>query len=349
MKVLHVLDRSFPNLSGYASRANYIIQNQKDLGVKPVVLTSPGQAYDSELEVIDDVPYYRMKDDKSEFNIKLPVVNEFLYVRRIYKKIIEIIEKENIDILHAHSPALLGLACLIAGRKRQLKVVYEIRAFWEDAAVASGKYSERSTKYKSVKFMESFVCRHVDKVVTIANHLKNDLIARGISPSKIFVVPNGVDSAKFHPVPKDEKLVIANNLKDKIVIGYVGTFFDFEGIEDLFLAMSDICKERQDVAFLLVGGGESEAVVRTLFKRENNDQMCYVGKVPHQEVLRYYSVMDVLAYPRKSKRVTELTTPLKPLEALSMGKPIICSNVGGLQELVGEGNALFFTPAILRN
>ncbi|RJQ23915.1 glycosyltransferase [Candidatus Parcubacteria bacterium] len=344
MKILHILDRSFPNLSGYASRAHYIIQHQKQLGLTPFVLTSFRHQSATEEDVLEGEKYFRMPSPKQNFLFRLPVLKEILEVHFISKRIEEIVKKEGIDILHAHSPAILGLAASKAGKRMRIKVVYEIRAFWEDAAAASHKYSENSLKYKLVKSLETHVCKKVDQVVTIAEGLRNDLIERGLSAGKIHIVPNGVDHLKFLPTPINTALANKLGAAGKTVIGYIGTFFDFEGIDNLIEVMFSVARDKPESFFLLVGGGETETVVREKFKIQNLPNVCYAGRVPHKEVLDYYSLIDIFVYPRKSSRVTELTTPLKPLEALAMGKAVICSSVGGLIELVGKDNALFFPP-----
>ena len=103
-------------------------------------------------------------------------------------------------------------------------------------------------------------------------------------------------------------------------------------------------KAKKNVALLVVGGGEMEDAIRALVEKSGNSAIILAGKVSPDMVSEYYALMDMVVYPRKSTRITEMTTPLKPLEAMALGKPVICSNVGGLKELVGEGNGLFFSP-----
>ena len=344
MKILHILDTSFPNLSGYASRAHYVIINQKKIGLNPVVLTSPNFKTDANEEVIDGIKYYRMPQQKKGCLSLIPFLNEYEIIKRVRNRIIDIIKKEDIDLLHPHSPPSLGLAALQARKQSGCKVIYEVRAFWEDAAVASSKYKNSSLKYKIVRAVETYTCKHADRVVTIAEGCRNDLIKRGVNSDDLFLVPNGVDTEKFRPMEKDDMLCEKLGLQGKVIIGYIGTFFDFEGIDDLLQVMCDICGNSDNIAFLLVGGGEKEESIKKQANRNKNKNIVYVGKVPHEKIFSYYSLMDVMVYPRKSTRVTELTTPLKPLEAMGLGKPVICSSVAGLLELVGSENGLFFSP-----
>ncbi|MFQ5456014.1 MAG: glycosyltransferase [Nitrospirota bacterium] len=348
MKILHILDLSVPDMCGYASRAYYIVKHQKMIGLEPVVLTSPKHISNRGHEIIDGINYYRTFPPQSSLISSLPILKDYELVRVVRKRILEVVKKENIDILHSHSPSLLGLAAIQTKRQTGCKVVYEIRAFWEDAAVASGKYTEYSLKYKNVRALEKYVCRHSDRVVTIAEGLKKDLVQRGIASDKVFTIPNGVDHKFFVSSPRDDKLYTKLGLNNKIVIGYIGTFFDFEGIEDMIHTMDDLGEENSNVVFLLVGAGEKEKQLRETIAEKKRSNIIYIGRVPHEEVLNYYSLIDIMVYPRKSIRVTELTTPLKPLEAMVLGKPVICSSVGGLIELVGHENGLFFSPGNMK-
>lgn len=341
MKILHILDRSFPYTGGYTSRAHYIIQHQKKLGLEPIVLTSYRHISEKDVEMMDGNMYYRMHSTVNPL-FKIPILKELLEIYHLSKRIDELINTEEIQILHAHSPVLLGIAAIKAGVKNRIKTIYEIRAFWEDAATASNKYTERSLKYKMVRSLETQLCKRVDHIVTIAEGLCNDLIKRGISTYKINIVPNGVDHDKFTPLSKNKILVDKLKLDGKIVIGYIGQFFNFEGVSDLIDTMFTLTKERTDIFFLLVGGGEEEAEISQKFNEQTMSNIHFEGRVPHDAVIDYYSVIDIFVYPRKSSRVTELTTPLKPLEALAMGKATVSSSVGGLIELVGKENGLFF-------
>ena len=238
INVLHLLNVSFPIVCGYSSRSNYIISNQVEMGLNPIVLTSPHQSDGKKMEFCDGLNYYRSSLLDSSLLTSVPWLREILLVNAVYKRILQIAQTEQIDVIHAHSPLLLGLAAIKAARRIGVKVVYEIRAFWEDAAVASGKHSERSLRYRLVRKLETYVCNRVNRVVTISKAMKNELISRGISENRIFMVPNGVDHLSFKPIPKNVKLIRRHNLKGKTVFGYIGTFFDFEGIDDLIDAFA---------------------------------------------------------------------------------------------------------------
>jgi PEP-CTERM/exosortase A-associated glycosyltransferase len=184
-------------------------------------------------------------------------------------------------------------------------------------------------------------------VVTICHGLRDDLIARGFAGGRIGVMPNGVDLTLFGaPPPRDKALRDKLKLGDGPVIGFIGSFYDYEGIDDLIDAMPALLAERPDARLLLVGGGPVEDALRARAKASPaRKAIHFAGRVPHGEVERYYSLCDVMAYPRKASRLTELVTPLKPLEAMAQGKLVAASAVGGHRELIVDGlTGTLFAP-----
>jgi PEP-CTERM/exosortase A-associated glycosyltransferase len=250
-------------------------------------------------------------------------------------------------VLHAHSPALCGKAALIAGRWLGIPVVYEIRAFWEDAAVSNGTGSEGNVKYRLTRALENHVVAGADAVVTICQGLKDDLALRGTDPAKIAISPNGVDLALFgEAVLPDPTLAAELGLGAGPVIGFIGSFYDYEGLDDLIAAMPLLTARIPDARLLLVGGGPMEHALKAQAEASPAAQAIrFVGRVPHSEVERYYALVDVMAYPRKRSRLTDLVTPLKPLEAMAQRKLVAASDVGGHRELITDGQTgTLFTP-----
>ena len=228
-------------------------------------------------------------------------------------------------------------------KKRGLPLLYEIRAFWEDAAVGNGTGQEGSLKYRATKALETYAVNRADAVAVICEGLARDLIARDVPAEKIMISPNGVDLGLFgDPPPPDLALAAELGLTGKTVIGYVGSFYDYEGIDDLIAAMRLL----PDAHLLLVGGGPMEFALRRQSKDSPaKDRIHFIGRVPHDQVERYYSLIDILAYPRKKMRLTDLVTPLKPLEAMAQRRLVAASNVGGHRELIEDGvTGTLFAP-----
>ena len=336
MKILHVLDVSWPVQRGYSIRGYYITKCQYQDGLVPIVLTSSRQYDDNRDVTHEGISYYRTEGGKGLFS-RVIILRELLQVFRLMKRIREIAVREKVDWIHAHSPVLWGIAAILAGRSIKKKVVYEIRAFWEDAAVDAGKYRENTLKYRTSQALETLLVKRADRVVAICEGIKQELIRRNVSEDKIVVVPNGVDTKKFIPVAKSERLVKKYGLEEKIVCGFIGSMFNFEGLELLVDAASLLRLRCSNLRVLLIGEGERYRNIKNMVKSAGLEKMITVtGRVSHDQIDEYYSVIDIFVYPRISKRITELVTPLKPLEAMAMAKIVIASDVGGLKELVND-------------
>ena len=345
MKILHVLDHSLPLQSGYVYRTMAILRGQRALGYEPVCVTSPKQGRSAGgAEEMERFLFYRAGLD-TRF-ARVPVVNEVLLMRTLAKKIAAVANVEHPDLIHAHSPTLNGIPAWRVARMFRVPFVYEIRAFWEDAAVDHGTTREGSLRYRLTRASETFLCRRADAVVTICEGLKNDLVGRGIAPSKIHVVPNGVDPDRFEPRPADAALRVRLGLNGGPVLGFIGSFYRYEGLDILIDAMAEILRVRPDARLVLVGGGEVEEELKAQVENRGLAKAVHFsGRVPQSETAAYYSIMDLLVYPRRSMRLTELVTPLKPLEAMALGKIVVGSDVGGIRELVEDGVTGRLAPA----
>lgn len=337
MRILHILDHSLPLHSGYTFRTRAIMKAQMAAGWEVAGITGGRHTATGPVEeIVEGLRFFRTPDGGGGGGVRA----ELSYVSRLARAVQERIEAFKPDLLHAHSPCLNGLAALWARRGRNLPLLYEIRAFWEDAAVGNGTGSEGSLRYRGTRALETFVCRRADAVAVICEGLRGDLIARGIEPGKIMVSPNGVDLELFgDPPPRDAVLAAELGLgEDAEVVGFIGSYYDYEGLDDLIAAMPVLLAARPKVRLLLVGGGPMEADLKAQIDALGlADAVCFVGRVPHETVDRYYSLIDILAYPRKKMRLTDLVTPLKPLEAMAQGRLVAASDVGGHRELIEDG------------
>jgi len=351
LRVLHVLDHSWPLLSGYSVRSRRLVSAQKRAGFAPAVLTGPLHEVDDAGAAdirVDGLSYYRTPLGDGLFGHAIrrrwPLLRELAVVRKLQRHILCVLDRERFDVVHAHSPALCGLAAWRAARARGLPFVYEVRAFWEDAAAEQNRTAPGSLRYALTRHLEGFLVRQADAVVGISRLILNDLKDRGIMPDKLFYVPNGVESETFQPLAKDVQLAAELRLGHGPVLGFVGSLYRYEGMSWLVQAAARLRQRGLPVQLVIVGDGEdTENVRRTIEQTGGAGWVRLVGRVPHEQVRRYYSLMDVMAYPRCRTRLTELTTPLKPLEAMAQGKPVLASDVGGIRELFdGQPNCVLF-------
>ncbi|KFI08476.1 TIGR04063 family PEP-CTERM/XrtA system glycosyltransferase [Massilia sp. BSC265] len=339
MRVLHVLDHSIPLHSGYTFRTRSILREQRAMGWETFHVTGSKQNSGSALEeTVEGLHFYRTPVVDG-FLGKLPVLNQKQVIDGLERRLAEIIPIVRPDVLHAHSPSLNAIAALRAGKKFGIPVVYEVRAFWEDAAVDHGTATENGLRYRLTRALESYALKRADAVTTICEGLRRDIVARGIPADKITVIPNAVDIDKFAVGGvADQALKAKLGLADARLIGFIGSFYAYEGLDILLRAVPALTAERPDLRVLLVGGGPEDARLRQLAKDLGiADKVVFTGRVPHDQVQMYYDLLDVLVYPRLSMRLTDLVTPLKPLEAMAQGRVLAASDVGGHLELIADG------------
>jgi len=352
-RVLHVLDHSWPILSGYSVRSRDLISAQHRLGQEILVVSGPLQQVDNPASVdtiVDDVQYFRTPAAgviaRLALSKRWPILREWYTVRLLRKRILQLIQTHNIDIIYAHSPALCGLAALQAARAKNLPFIYEVRGFWEDAAVDQQRTTKSSLRYRATRALETYVARQADAIAAIAQPMLQDLAARNISSTKMFCVPNGVDAQRFSPVPRDPELAAQLGLTGAPVLGFFGSLYRYEGVSWLMRAVAELRARGIPLQVLVIGRGEEEQAIRAAVRDYDlADVVKLIDHVPHDQIKRYYSVVDVMVFPRLSIRLTELVTPLKPLEAMALGKPVLASSVGGHRELIEHDfNGLLFRP-----
>jgi glycogen(starch) synthase len=352
-RVLHLLDHSWPILDGYSQRSRSIVDSQLLIGMHPHVLTGPSQLVDdpeATEQLMQGVSYSRTAVQagiaRQVIHGRLPLLRELAVVRLMERRIEELCDAESFDVLHAHTPALCGLAALRASRSRHIPFVYEVRSFWEDSAVVQNKTTRSSLRYRLGRGLETFVARRADAIVGISRAILRDLEARPIAVPKLFHVPNGVDATRFVPRVRDEGLASELGVSNVPTIGYLGTLFPWEGIPWLVRAAAQLHTSGMIFKLIIVGDGPAAAeVLDTIRALKAEDFISFLGRVPNDQVERYYSVMDILVYPRLNVRTSEIVTPLKPLEAMALGKAVIGSAMGGVRELIEpEVTGLLFEP-----
>lgn len=345
--ILHILDHSIPLHSGYTFRTRAILEQQRALGWNTSHITSIKHTVAKALEEdIDGLHFYRTPPPTGVMK-KLPLLNQWAVVNTLAKRLEEVARIIKPDILHAHSPVLNGMAALRVARRLDIPLVYEIRAFWEDAAVDHGTTKEDSMRYKATRALETYVLRRAHAVTTICEGLRNDIVARGIPQDKVTVIPNAVDLEHFTVGgAPDQQLAEKLGLDGKQILGFIGSFYAYEGLALLLQAFPDILRTVPDARILLVGGGVQENHLKQLAMDLGiADKVIFTGRVPHDQVQRYYDLVDIFVYPRLSMRLTELVTPLKPLEAMAQGRLVIASDVGGHKELIRQGETGYLFAA----
>lgn len=284
----------------------------------------------------------RMASVRKTAAMVLHGIEEVALLRVFEQRLVALLRAERPDVVHAHSPYRCGLPALKACRALGLPLVYEVRGLWEESNVAAGKYG-RGLKYRAWRRWETQVMRAADAVITICEALRGEVVSRGVSRSRVFVVPNAVDPETFRPCegPSPSGDAALRELRGRLTrptLGYVGTLRELEGVEGLIQAVAILQERGVRTSALIVGDGVSAGPLRGAAERLGvADRVVFTGRVAHEQVRRYYELIDIFVVSRPSLPVTRLVTPLKPLEAMAMGKAVILPDLEALREIVEDG------------
>ncbi|MCB1996263.1 MAG: glycosyltransferase, partial [Rhodoferax sp.] len=358
-RALNLLAFSLPYTSvGYATRSHGLALGIQHAGWDIRPFTRPGFPQDFKPELqgqalpdsdcIDGITYGRL------FAAARVGSSEVEYMRSSAAHYERLIRELRPQVVHAASNYVTALPALVAARRCGVPFIYEVRGFWEVTRSSRDAGFERTPKFRHMERFERVVALNADRVITITTAMRDELVARGVAADRIDIAFNSVDPARFSPRPRDEALAQRLGLPAGVpVIGYVGSFVDYEGLDDLVTAAAGLRDQGADFRMLLVGDG---AVFQSLIDQVQalglDDLVTLTGRVPHDEVEAYYSLIDVAPFPRKPWEVCELVSPLKPFEAMALHKPVVVSSTRALLEIVEDGvNGLLFdkgSPASLQ-
>ena len=341
-RVLHLLTNSLPyRQAGYTVRAQNVARCQQDHGLDPIMATragfprNEGVVHAHRRDVVDGVTYHRLRPDLDRMAGPDVMATETAHAA------VALIRDIRPSVLQPTSNHLNGQIALALGTRFGLPVVYEVRGFLEETWLSRmGPAAADSDRYLAARTVETAVMDAADAVVTLSETMRQDILSRSvISPDRVVVVPNGVDVERFVPGPRDERLAASLGIgPDETVVGYISSFTSYEGIGYLIRAAALLRERGRRVRLLLVGDGEARSELEAVAREVGLDDgtAIFTGRVPHDDVLRYYRTIDVFVVPRTNDRVSQLVTPLKPYEAMAMEKALVVSAVGALLEIVTE-------------
>ena len=330
-RILHVLHTSFPHLCGYSIRSDQILALQVQAGMDVAVVTSAQQPVPNADEQQAGITYYRTPTP----GLMRSPVRECQLMWSLFKRLVSVIRVVKPDLVHAHSPVLVGIPAYLAARWSRKAFVYEVRDLWENASVDRGKFSTGSVFYRVARFLETWLLRRADSVFTIGEALRGELAQRTTRP--VTVIPNGTNPDAFVPAQPEPSWIETWNPQHREIIAYIGSFQPYEGLAVMIRAIRPIVGRRPMAHLLIAGDGPERAVLEKLAQDEGvANHVTFVGRVPHHRVKEIYAISDLLVYPRIETLTTSLTTPLKPLEALSMEKAVLASNLPAIRELITD-------------
>jgi len=349
MKICYLLHNRLPyNSGGYASRTHGLLTNISNYGWDIHGVSRLGYPEDKmhdiisqKIDIIDDIHYHRLRHK----NIGLGKIDMKRYLQVYAEVLYDFARKEKPSIIHAASNHMNGLVGNAVAKALGIPSVYEVRGLWEITRISREPQWKDTDYYNLMVKLETQAAKDADVVLTLTEALKSEMIARGISQDKIYIIPNGVTSERFVPRQRDCVLEYELGLSGKCVIGYIGSVVAYEGLELLIDAVSILDSEDTiPFAVLIVGDG---ALLDSIKKRAKEKGVMkyfiFTGRVAHKDVERYYSLVDIAPFPRLAQPVCEMVSPLKPFEAMATQKAVIASDVNALAEIVKDGyNGLLF-------
>lgn len=338
-RVLHLLERTLPYWqSGYTVRTYYSLLAQRDAGLDPIAVTRLGfPAIDGidamdEVEDVGGIPHHRLPAKGAR---SLPTDRYLSLYTAKAAQVIEEVRPALIAPATSYHNAMVGLAL---GKHYDLPVVYEVRGFREDSFAENRDEAAGTELFEALHRTEQRLMLAADHVITLAEVMKDEIADRGVDRDRITVIPNAVDTERFAPRPKDLELARSLGLADRVVLGYISTLVGFEGVDLLLRAIHQLLQQDLPVGGLIVGEGPELASLRALADELGiADRVKLVGRVPHEQILDHYPLIDVFVVPRRNLRVCRLVTPLKPFEAMSMERAMLVSDVDALVEVVPPG------------
>lgn len=340
---LTVLAQSLPHRSGgYATRSHGILTGLRSRGWEPRAVTRLGFPYDrwplrstdqvNDQDTIDGIDYFRLLEPGERAYVTVPMAS---YIERFARRIMEQATAARAALIHASSFHNNGLAGLAAARRLGIPFVYEMRGLEDLMKISRNAQFAETGNYQFITGLENHIVANADLTFVITEALRQEMIERGGPAERIVVLPNGVHTSDFEPREPDVSLLNELGLSGRTIIGYAGGLVDYEGLDLLLEAAATLKKHRTDFAVVIVGDGHMEGRLRRLVEQlAIGDVVVFTGRVPHHEVPRYLSVFDITPFPRLPLPVCELISPIKPFEAMAMGKAVLTSSVAALTEIV---------------
>jgi glycosyltransferase involved in cell wall biosynthesis len=255
-----------------------------------------------------------------------------------YRRLCRLIRTERPDLIYERYT--LNTVCGIwASRHFGIPLILEVNAplCYEQNTLG------RLTFKRLARFTERWICSHSTWTIVISKTLKDLLAQGGVSTEKIIVMPNGIDPQKFHPGISGEAVRRRYGLEGKLIVGFVGWFRKWHGLEMLLESLLEIQLADKGVRLLLVGDGPAYPELYRYAKMHDLlSTVTFTGPIRRQEIAAHIAAMDIAVQPS----VTEYACPMKILEYMGMGKCIIAPDQPNVRELLEDGvSGYLFRPS----
>ena len=348
-RVLCLLEVSLPHApSGYAYRSRDLLHALRGADLDPVVATrlgfpaGRGIADYSPVEDVDGIIHHRFNVPGLRRYSDIPLDCQ---LQRHAECLLQQVERTGPGLVLAGTPNLNGVVAAALRAAAGTPFVYDVRGFPEMswAIQSDGSSSEL---YRRRREAETCCASDADAVITLSETMKDVLTSRGLDPGTVTVVPHVVDTDRYSPRARDQALARSYGLEGSFVVGSVSTLTEWEGIDHLLRAVALARRERPEIRALIVGDGPARPQLEALTSKLGLERaVTFTGRVDQARIPEHYGLLDVFALPRPDQEVCRAVTPLKPVEAMAMGLPVIASDLPALAEpLLASGGGLLVEP-----
>lgn len=349
---LHVLTNSLPHTrSGYAYRSHAILTTLQGAGHRVAAVTRPsypvtiGRVSSGPVETVDGVDYLRQIPLRP-----LPTPTARLGDQASW--IAARAQERGAQILHTTTHYVNGLATGAAAGSIGLPWVYEVRGVLEETWAAAGATPDdrqarrASQRFALMRAKEIEVATAADAVITLGETMREHLIAGGVPSESITLIPNSVSESVVDADTSRTPAEVRSQLGlpgAGIWVGTAASIVGYEGFDDLIDAVILARAEGTDLRLLIAGDGVALPELRER-AAPLGENAVFTGRVSQAQAIDYQLALDAIVVPRKDEPVCRLVTPIKPIEAMGLARPVVVSDLPALRELVPETAGLSVRP-----
>lgn len=330
------------NSNGYSTRTNGLVEGMASAGIDVIVAGRPGYPWDVKTDMAPE--------QSTSFESEINGISHYFssgpswttdrldhYLESSVDSYVQVAMRTRAETIQAASNHVTALPALLAARRLGLPFIYEVRGLWEVTKASTNQRWDNSESFELAKALETFVATEADLVFAITDQVRDELVSRGVTGNRIVVLSNAVNTNNFTPMPPHKETMQKLDIpQDTPVIGYAGSLVEYEGLETLLDATKSLDDAGHRFRTVIVGDGVS--LPRLIEKAKSlgiSDKVTFTGRVSPTEVSKYMSVFDILPCPRLPLMITEMVSPLKPLEAMSAGKAVVLSDLAPLRGIAG--------------
>jgi len=320
------------HISGYTTRTHEVIRALGEAGADVQVLTRLGYPWDREDRLGQPEGEETVVDGVTYAHIRHPANNRpaLLFALQAAGVIAKHALRKRVGVIHAASNHVNALPALLAARRLGIPFHYEMRGLWELTRVSRMPAYENSQGFKQGLELEGFVAQNADRVYVISDQLGKYMQEHwGIPSDRMALLPNCVNPMRFPPA--DPQRVESNT------IAYAGSLLAYEGLDVLIEAVAVLAKQGVDVQVKIVGDGEAKAALESLTIHFGlSDRIQFLGKLAPQAAREIQARCALVCIPRKPFKVCEIVPPIKLVEAMALGKPVIVPDLAVFRDELGE-------------